>query len=101
MVNRESIAALLKNTVEHLRAGNLEQAEADLDTLNFGRLLQEPIPDPSKGASQRFIDPRGDFGTNRVNATGSYIRMCKAAMDRGDQKAALDAAERALRRWQE
>jgi hypothetical protein len=101
MLDEQSIAASLKNVVDRLREVNFEQAEAELDTLNFER-LQKPIPDPSKGAGRRlFIDPGGAFGTERVNATGRYITTCRAAMKRGDQKTALDAAERALKHWQE
>ena len=49
-----SINRLLEQTVEHLEAGNPEQAEATLDVLDFERLLH---PIKGSGAEHRFVDP--------------------------------------------
>lgn len=101
MLNERSIAESLRTIIDHVEQGNFEQAQIHLDTLSFER-LQKPIPDPSKGPGRRqFIDPGGAFGTERVNAVARHIRSCRDALSRGDQKQALDAAEKALGRWQE
>jgi hypothetical protein len=101
MLNEQSIEGALRNIIDHLEHGNLEQAQLQFVALNFER-LQKPIPDPSKGSGRRqFIDPAGPFGTERVNAVGRYLRSCREAVSRGDQKHAVEAAKEALKRWQQ
>ena len=100
MLNEQSIEGSLKVVIEHIQHGNLEQAELNLGALNFER-LQKPIEDPTKGPGRRgFIDPAGPFGPERVNATGESIRVCRNVLSGGDQKRALDASQKALKRWQ-
>jgi len=101
MLNEGSITESLRSVIDHLGRGNPEEGQLRLDALNFER-LQKPIPDPTKGPGRRqFIDPGGAFGTERVNAVGRHIRLCREAVRRADQKRALEAAKEALKRWQE
>jgi len=91
-----SINRLLEQTVEHLEAGNPEQAEATLDVLDFERLLH---PIKGSGAEHRFVDPAASFGVERVHETGDHVRSCIAALAAGDFEAALEAARAAAARW--
>jgi hypothetical protein len=96
MLNEESITGVLQGVIGHLESGNLEQAEAHLDIVDFERLLH-----PIRGASayRQFVDPAEGFGLDRVHETGDHIRACALAVRRGDMDAALLAARTALARW--
>jgi hypothetical protein len=98
MLNNQSVAAALRSAVDHLKSGDLTQAEAALRALQFDRLLK-PLRDRSKGPRQ-FLDPGEPFGVDRVHETGDHIRSCFAAMKRGDQAGALASAEAAVKRWE-
>ena len=96
MLSEESIVRFLQGIISHLENGNLEQAEAHLDILDFERLLH-PIRGDS--ANRQFVDPAEGFGVERVHETGDRIRECALAVRAGDNNAALYAARAALMRW--
>jgi hypothetical protein len=98
LLNENSIAQTLQEIVEDLQQGYLQNARTRLDVLEFER-LRHPISDPTK--QRLFVDPAGPFGTERVNETGDHILQCEAALSRVDGSAALEAAQKALQRWQE
>jgi hypothetical protein len=97
MLDDDSITQALGELVSHLTAGNLDQAEATLEVLDFERLLH-PLKDRSKG-SRQFFDPAEPFGTERVHQTGDHIRSCSVAINQHDHKRALDEAVAAAARW--
>lgn len=96
MLNEESITRFLQGVISHLEGGNLEQAEAHLQILDFERLLH---PIRGHSAHRQFLDPAEAFGVERVHETGDYIRMCARAERTGDIDTALNAARAALARW--
>lgn len=100
MLNDQGIADTLRNALDHLRQGNLEQAAAHLKGMRFDRLLK-PIRDPSVHPSRRvhFIDPAASFGAERVHETGDHIRACLDAIAANDRTRAIAAAEDAAARW--
>jgi hypothetical protein len=94
LLNKPSIAEKLRELVAHLGAGNLDQAQAVRDILDFER-LRNPGADPSKGPL-RLVDPARPFGIERVAQAGDHIRRCQEAISRGDGQSALDQAKSAL-----
>jgi hypothetical protein len=99
MLNDAAITNALSQTVEKIREGDLEQAQAGLAVLEFHRLMG-PLKDSSKGA-RKFFDPAREFGPERVHETGDHISRCIAALGRGDAENALAEAEAAAARWGE
>lgn len=97
MMNGASIAQALSDVVAHLSDGNLEQAKATLDVLEFERLLN-PKRSRSKGP-QMSVDPAQSFGIEGVQQTGDHISRCREAIRRGNGQSALDEAKAALARW--
>ena len=67
MLNDASITNALNRTVETIREGNLQQAQAGLAVLEFHRLMH-PLKD----------DPARPFGPERVRETGDHIARCIA-----------------------
>ena len=92
-----AITSALNQTVENIRAGDLEQAQASLAVLEFHRLMR-PMKDSIKGPRQLF-DPAREFGPERVHETGDHISRCIAALGLGDSEDALAEAEAAAARW--
>ncbi len=97
MLNEAAITNALNQTVEKIREGDLEQAQAGLAVLEFHRLMR-PLKDSSKGLRQ-FFDPGREFGPERVHETGDHISRCIAALGLGDGENALTEAEAAAARW--
>jgi hypothetical protein len=60
MLNDAVITNALNQTVEKIREGDLQQAQAGLVDLEFHRLMR-PLKDSSKGPRQ-FFDPGREFG---------------------------------------
>jgi hypothetical protein len=98
MLNEDSITQALRQLVANLSSGNLDQAEATLEVLEFERLLH-PVKDRSKGPRQ-FFDPAEAFGAERVHQTGDHLRVCLSAIKREDCNSALREAEAATARWE-
>jgi hypothetical protein len=92
-----AITNALNQTVEKIREGDLEQAQAGLAVLEFHRLMR-PLKDSSKGPRQ-FFDPAREFEPERVHETGNHISRCIAALGLVDAKDALVEAEAAAARW--
>ena len=99
MLNDAVITNALSQTVERIRKGDLEQAQAGLAVLEFHRLMR-PLKDSSKGP-RGFFDPARQFGPERVHETGDHISRCIAALAHGDGDNALAAAKAAVARWGE
>ena len=97
MLNDAAITNALSHTVEKIREGDLEQAQAGLAVLEFHRLMR-PMKDFIKGP-RRFFDPAREFGPERVHETGDHISRCIAALGLGDTENALAEAEAAAARW--
>lgn len=97
ILNEGSIAQVLRELVAHLSGGNLDQAQAALETMEFERLLR-PVKDRSKGSHQ-FFDPSEEFGPERVHQSGDHLRECLSAIQREDNGRALHEAEAAAARW--
>jgi hypothetical protein len=97
MLNEQSIPQALRDLVDHLSNGNLNQAKETLEELEFERLLKRNA-DPSKGPS-RSIDPAEAFGVDRVRQTGDRLRRCSSAIRSGDREGALREAQAAAVRW--
>lgn len=97
MLDDAAITNALSQTVEKIREGDLEQAQAGLAVLEFHRLMR-PLKDSSKGL-RRY--PAREFGPERVHETGDHISRCIAALGRGDAENALAEAEAAAARWGE
>ena len=97
MLDDAAITNALSQTVEKIREGDLEQAQAGLAVLEFHRLMR-PMKDSGKGP-RRFFDPARQFGPERVHETGDHISRCIAALMRGDGENALAEAEAAAARW--
>jgi hypothetical protein len=97
ILNDAAIINALSQTVEKIRAGDLEQAQAGLEVLEFHRLMR-PMKDSGKGP-RRFFDPARQFGPERVHETGDHISRCIAALARRDGENALAEAEAAAARW--
>lgn len=97
MLSEESITQALGELVSNLTAGDLDQAEATLEVLDFERLLK-PLKDRSKG-SRLFLDPAEPFGAERVHQTGDHILRCSSAINQQDRERALDEALAAAARW--
>jgi hypothetical protein len=89
MLSDAAITNALNQTVEEIREGDLEQAQAGLAVLEFHRLMR-PLKDSSKG-SRQFFDPAREFGPERVHETGDHISRCIAALGFGDGETALAA----------
>ena len=81
-----AITNALNQTVQQIREGNLEQAQAGLAVLEFHRLM-------------RPTEDSREFGPERVHETGDHITRCIAALGLGDSKDALAEAEAAVARW--
>ena len=92
-----AITKALNQTVQQIREGDLEQAQAGLAVLEFHRLMR-PMKDSIKGPRQ-FFDPAREFGPERVHETGEHISQCIAALGLGDAEGALAEAEAAAARW--
>jgi hypothetical protein len=92
-----AITSALNQTLENIRAGDLEQAQASLAVLEFHRLMR-PMKDSAKGPRQ-FFDRAREFGPERVHETGNHISRCIAALGLGDGENALAEAEAAAARW--
>jgi hypothetical protein len=92
-----AITNALNQTVENIRTGDLERAQASLAALEFHRLMR-PMRDSIKGPRQ-FFDPAREFGPERVHETGDHISRCIAALELGDGDTALAEAEGAAARW--
>ena len=81
-----AITNALNQTVQQIREGNLEQAQAGLAVLEFHRLMH-PMKDSR------------EFGPERVHETGDHISQCISALGLGDAENALAEAEAAAGRW--
>jgi hypothetical protein len=81
-----AITDALNQTVQQIREGDLEQAQAGLAVLEFHRLMR-PMKDSR------------EFGPERVHETGDHISQCIAALGLGDAENALAEAEAAAARW--
>jgi hypothetical protein len=92
-----AISNALIQTAEKIKAGNLEQALALLEDLEFHRLMR-PMKDSIHGPRQLF-DPAREFGPERVHETGDHISRCISALGLGDTDTALAEAEAAAARW--
>ena len=92
-----AITNALNQTMEEIKAGDLEQAQAGLAVLEFHQLMS-PMKDSIKGPRQIF-DPAREFGPERVHETGNHISRCIAALGLGDRESALAEAEAAAARW--
>ena len=92
-----AITNALNQTVQQIKEGNLEQAQAGLAVLEFHRLMR-PMKDSGEGP-RRFFDPARQFGPERVHETGDHISQCIAALGLGDAENALAEAEAAVARW--
>lgn len=88
MLNDAAITNALNQTVERIREGNLEQAQAGLAVLGFHRLMH-PLKD----------DSARPFGPERVHETGDHISRCIAALALGDGENARAEAEAAAAGW--
>jgi len=97
MLNDAAITNALSQTVEKIRAGDLEQAQAGLEILEFHRLMR-PMKDSGKGP-RRFFDPARQFGPERVHEAGHHISRCISALGRRDGENALAEAEAAAGGW--
>ena len=97
MLNDAAITNALNQTVEKIRAGDLEQAQVGLAVIEFHRMMR-PLKDSVKGPRQ-FFDPAREFGPERVHETGDHILRCIAALGLGDGENALVEAEAAAARW--
>ena len=97
MLTDAAIANTLSQTVERIRQGDLEQAQAGLAVLEFHRLMR-PLKDSSK-VPRQFFDAGRAFGPERVHETGDHISRCIAALGFGDGETALAEAEAAAARW--
>jgi len=95
MLSDDGIASMLQDVIQHLKAGNMDQASTALALLEFERLTS-PIPDPTNRRS--FVDPAVSFDVNRVDETGDLISATAARIKR-DLSGALTAAEAAAVRW--
>ena len=100
MLNEASIRGYLVELIKHLKLGDLDQAEATIDTLEFNRLLR-PIPNPTKGARGQFIDPAeaSGIGTERAHEVGDHLQRLASRLEHRDMEGALREAEAALVRW--
>ena len=92
-----AITNALNQTVENIRVGDLEQAQAGLAVLEFHRLMS-PMKDSSKGP-RHFYDTAREFEPERVHETGDHVSRCIAALGLGDRETALAEAEAAATRW--
>jgi hypothetical protein len=81
-----AITNTLNQTVQQIREGNLEQAQAGLAVLEFHKLML-PMKDSR------------EFGPERVHETGDHISQCISALGLGDAENALAEAEAAAARW--
>ena len=81
-----AITNALNQTVQQIREGNLEQAQAGLAVLEFHRLM-------------RPTEDSREFGPERLHETGVHISQCIAALGLGDAENALAEAEAAVARW--
>ena len=97
MLTDAAITNALSQTVEKIRVGDLEPAQAGLEVLEFHRLMR-PMKDSGEGP-RRFFDRARQFGPERVHETGDHISRCIAALARGDGENALAEAEAAATRW--
>jgi hypothetical protein len=97
MLTDAAITDALNQTVQKIREGDLEQAQASLAVLEFHQLMR-PMKDSVKGPRQ-FFDPAREFGPERVHETGDHISRCIAALGLGDGENALAEAEAAAARW--
>jgi hypothetical protein len=92
-----AITTALNQTVQKIREGDLEQAQAGLAVLEFHQLMR-PMRDSIKGPRQ-FFDPAREFGPERVHETGDHISRCIAALGLGDGGTALAEAGAVAARW--
>ena len=94
MLNEASIRGYLVELIKHLKLGDLDQAEATIDTLEFNRLLR-PIP------RRQFIDPAeaSGIGTERAHEVGDHLQRLASRLEHRDMEGALQEAEAALVRW--
>ncbi len=92
-----AITNVLNQTVEKIREGDLEQAQAGLAVLEFHQLMRR-MKDSGEGP-RRFFDPARQFGPERVHETGDHISQCIAALALGDAENALAEAEAAAASW--
>ncbi len=86
IITDAAITNALNQTVQQIREGNLEQAQAGLAVLEFHRLIR-PMKDSR------------EFGPERVHETGDHISRCIAALAHGDGENALAEAVAAAARW--
>lgn len=98
-MNEDSIKQALRELIAHLNAGELDQAKATLEVLDFERLLH-PKQRNDKGPME-FLDPAQSFGAKRVHETGDHIHRCLLAIKREDRESALREAAAAAKRWNE
>jgi hypothetical protein len=98
MLNDQAITSALAATITHLESANLDQAGLALKALDFDQLLKH-IPNPIKQQQIQFIDPAAQFGVERVQEAGRYIRACQRAIKRGERVRALAEARKAQERW--
>jgi hypothetical protein len=97
MLDDAAITNALSQTVEKIREGDFEQAQAGLAVLEFHRLMR-PVQVSSKGPLH-FVDPARQFEPERVHETGEHISRCIVALTSGDGENALAEAEAAVARW--
>jgi len=92
-----AITSALNQTVQKIREGDLDQAQAGLAVLEFHQLMR-PKKDSIKGPRQ-FFDLAREFGPERVHETGDHISRCITALGLGNAENALAEAEAAAARW--
>jgi hypothetical protein len=100
MLNENSIRVHLVELIKRLKAGDLDQAEATIDALEFNRLLQ-PTLDPSKGARIKSRDPAKEsgIGTERAHEIGTHLLRLVSFLHGRNTDGALREAEAALAGW--
>jgi hypothetical protein len=96
MLSDRGIAQLIADVIQHLGAGNVEEASRTWKTSEFERLMN-PIRDPTQNL--RFRDPAVEFGKERVYQTGKEMRLCLRAIEADDNGLALASAKAARDRW--
>ena len=97
-LNEGSIRLTLNELLGSLQARDFKGAQSMLDMLDFRRLLKPVSSDGQSGPIQ-FIDPAEPFGTERVHTVGQLLASVKASIGTKDQAAGIDAARKALDRW--
>jgi hypothetical protein len=97
-LNEGSIRLTLNELLGSLQANDFKGAQSMLDMLDLRRLLKPVNIDGPEGSIQ-VVDPAEPFGTERVHEVGELLTSVKAAIGAKDQEAGVEAARKALDRW--